>query len=742
MLGTIIGLVVGLLVYAQRPAVYRSEMQLLILRKGPDASSIQPGQGTTPGQVFYEDYIPTHQTLIKSQMILSRTLARLKGTVPHTIPPASTDGLGTLGNNLKVTREGKDASSPGNNVLNISFSGPDPEETKIVLETLKSEYDAELVETYQSLNAKYLRDLTSQQDAALATLNDLIKKEGEIARKQPLVAQNLQAAEATNTRLQQATRDYNEIKKLVTNLELDITFWANLIADAEKKKQPRSDLFKLLPREFYTPETQKNWGTNQVAAQIEGMDTWRLNKSLTIARLKIIYGEDHPEVRGIQEELDRYDSIAKANHPGYTPTPTNDKKPTEEIDPLKAFTEGLNLKKLKEVEALKWANKTLTEAQAEANEVGAFLADLRTARNALQQSQSTVDNIRSRIAAVKSVNMDVGYHLRTITEPGSGGRIGPILVIFILAGVALGFFGGVGLAYLAELSDQSFRSADEIRSRLNTPVIGHLPFIKLDTAKVSDYPQIDPKMITLHDPDSMAAEAFRGLRTALYFSLHGRGHQVIQITSPNMSDGKSTLSANLAISVAQSGKRVLLVDADLRRPRVHKEFGISKATVGLASVINGESTLEEAIMPSVVNNLFILPSGPRPSNPAEVLTSPKLPEIIEELRNQFDVVLIDTSPLLSVSDPAIVASRVDGVMLLIRLSRNSRPAAMRAKEILDGLGANLLGVVVNRSEEANTPYGYSYQYAYEYAYAYKADDGDNSSVRLGENGTGGPNKPR
>lgn len=390
LLCAVVVIAVGAYVVYEQHSAYRSDMQLLILRRGPSANAAQPGNA--PGQVFLEDYVPTHQTLIRSQMILSRTLKQLNGNVPHTIPPGSKDGLGILGSNLKVTREGKDANNPDNNVLNVSFTGPDPEEAKIILETLKAEYDAELVETYQSLNARYLKDLTNQKEAAEKTLHDLMLKEAEIAKKQPLVAQNLEAAQAVNNRLQQATRDYQDIKKAVTNLQLDITFWENLIADAEKKNKPRSDLIKLLPKEFYSPETKNN---------------------------------------------------------------DPDKKSDPESDPISAYLHHLKLSKAKQEEALKAANHTLASAQEEANEVGTFLADLRTARTALQQSQMTVDNLRIRIAAVKSVNMDVGFNLRTIAEPQTGRKTSLIPEIFIpsmggslnfIAGVALGIFTGIGLA--------------------------------------------------------------------------------------------------------------------------------------------------------------------------------------------------------------------------------------------------------------------------------------------------------
>jgi capsular exopolysaccharide synthesis family protein len=223
-------------------------------------------------------------------------------------------------------------------------------------------------------------------------------------------------------------------------------------------------------------------------------------------------------------------------------------------------------------------------------------------------------------------------------------------------------------------------------------------------------------LITLRDPKSHVSEAYRGLRTALYFSSEGQKHRVIQVTSPDQGDGKSTLIANLAVSIAQSGKSVLLIDADFRRPKVHKLFGLSEET-GMATVLAGISELDEAIQPTLVDGLAVLPCGPQPPNPAELLTSPRFNTFLEAIRQRYDFVLIDTPPLLAVSDPSVVAPRVDGVILLIRLAKHDRPRAVRCKEILNSLGANILGVVVNNFGRRR---GSSYdEFGYEYGYGYK-----------------------
>jgi capsular exopolysaccharide synthesis family protein len=233
---------------------------------------------------------------------------------------------------------------------------------------------------------------------------------------------------------------------------------------------------------------------------------------------------------------------------------------------------------------------------------------------------------------------------------------------------------------------------------------------------------LDPLLCTVYSPRSMAAEAYRGLRTALYFNANGEGHQVIQVTSPTTGDGKSTTAANLAVSIAQSGKRVLLVDADMRKPRQHKIFGM-EAQTGLSLLVVGEVGVEAAVQASGVPNLSVLPAGPTPPNPAELLTSPRFKEVLDQLRGLYDIVVVDTPPLLAVTDPSVVAPRVDSVLLTIRLSKNARSEAERARQILVGLGATILGVVVNGIDPRAGGSGYGYgRYGYGYGYGYSEEE--------------------
>ena len=275
----------------------------------------------------------------------------------------------------------------------------------------------------------------------------------------------------------------------------------------------------------------------------------------------------------------------------------------------------------------------------------------------------------------------------------------------------------------AEATDRRFRNPHDIAAELGCPIVGTAPeFSPIPDAEKRE-PTVGNMVYAFHKPTSNITEIYRGVRTALYFSTHGKSHKIIQVTSSSPGDGKSTLSANLSVCIAQSGKSVLLMDGDLRRPQVHKAFGVNN-DVGLASVIGLDVDIDDAIATTDVPNLYVMPSGPLPPDPSELLSSHRLQELLEVVREQYDYVVIDTGPLLAVTDPSVVATRADGVVLAIRITKNSRTQARQSREMLNTLGANLLGVFVNGVPVRGSGYGYGGEYDYSFTYKYRSHEAE------------------
>ena len=215
-------------------------------------------------------------------------------------------------------------------------------------------------------------------------------------------------------------------------------------------------------------------------------------------------------------------------------------------------------------------------------------------------------------------------------------------------------------------------------------------------------------LITSSSPKSPISEQYRTIRTNIQFSMIDKELKILACTSAMPRDGKSTTIANLAVTIAQQGQKVLLVDSDLRKPTIHKIMEM-KNKYGLTDLLTKKETPEEVILPSPrANNLHILPSGPIPPNPSELLGSKVMEELILELSEDYDLILFDTPPVLAVTDAQILGSRCDGVILVIRSNQTEKKEMIKAKELLDIANVNVIGVVLNQVDQKELNYSYYY----------------------------------
>jgi capsular exopolysaccharide synthesis family protein len=275
-----------------------------------------------------------------------------------------------------------------------------------------------------------------------------------------------------------------------------------------------------------------------------------------------------------------------------------------------------------------------------------------------------------------------------------------MLALAALFGVLL----GAGLCFFLEYLDTTVKSKEEVEALLNAPVLGFVPSMRNGHAEPGVTGPLE--LTAFEKPRAAVAEAFRSIRTALSFTRMGaQSHQFV-VTSALASEGKSLVSVNLALTLAQSGKKVLLVDADLRRPRIHRVFRAAPSP-GLSNLLatQGENALDQAVRSSQVQNLSFMPSGPIPPNPAELLESSRMVELVRALSERFDSVIYDTPPTIDVTDAVVLARHVHGVVLVVRSFATDRAAASHARELLTESGARLLGVIINGVEAPPAGYG-------------------------------------
>jgi succinoglycan biosynthesis transport protein ExoP len=227
------------------------------------------------------------------------------------------------------------------------------------------------------------------------------------------------------------------------------------------------------------------------------------------------------------------------------------------------------------------------------------------------------------------------------------------------------------------------------------------------------------ELVTQVRPQSQMAESYRALRTSLLLSNLGAPPKVIMVTSALPQEGKTTTSINTAVVLAQKGVRVLLIDADLRRPSIHKTLGMGPRS-GLSNVLTGSTTIDQAITrTSILPNLFILPAGTPPPNPAELLASSNMRDILTQLRDQYDHIVVDTPPSLSVTDAVVLSQRADAVVLVIRSGQTTKQSLRRARDLLAQVNAKVVGVLLNAVDLSSPDYYYYYEYQGKYAQYYQ-----------------------
>ncbi len=343
-------------------------------------------------------------------------------------------------------------------------------------------------------------------------------------------------------------------------------------------------------------------------------------------------------------------------------------------------------------------NSLLESAKIGSLEMGPQYSELRKALADLENERFVYNQLSARLRQ-ESITMDIPTKPVEIIESAEAEKrpVSPNLFLNVLISIFLGLGAGVGLAYFIEYLDTSIKSADDIERVLGLPVLGLIP------QKVR--PLIE------EGPDSEHAEAYRVLRTNLAFSEGGAHHGAFCVLSSGAGEGKSTTVFNLAFVCAQQGEKVLLIDADLRRPVQHTILGVSNR-FGLTNVLLRDVPVEEAIKATSVPNLHFLPSGRLPRTSLGVLDPKRIRELIASLKTKYDVVLIDTPPLVGISDSSIISKEADGAVIVVQYRKYPREMLAKARQTVESLGVKVVGAVLNNINVMRDDYYYYYHSYY------------------------------
>jgi capsular exopolysaccharide synthesis family protein len=285
----------------------------------------------------------------------------------------------------------------------------------------------------------------------------------------------------------------------------------------------------------------------------------------------------------------------------------------------------------------------------------------------------------------------------------------------LLLAAVVGLFLGVGLAFFFEILDNTVKTPEDLEQLIRLPSFGMVPEISSERRRRLESGDSYPvELVTHGHPKSMLSEAYRNIRTSILLSFSEKPPKRIVISSPNPFEGKTTTAINTAIALSQTGAEVIIIDSDMRKPRIHKTFNGDNG-VGLSNFLSGNADLDSVIKKSDIPNLYYIPSGPIPPNPSELIGSKLFKSMMESLGERFAHIVLDSPPVLGFADALILTTSVDGVILVVLGGKTPRETLQRAKEVLHQVNAKILGVVINRIDIQRSDYGY-YYYRYHHYY--------------------------
>ncbi len=703
-LGLVTGMALGGLYHAQCPEVFESRAKVNIVPKN------SPGFKMTSTDVMrpnMEKNTTRHDRLIGQHNIVHKCLLDLMDLKSFDDIPTG-EVVSHVIENIEIT---PDKEQP--TLYELKYRSSEAVDSQTVLNNLIATYRDELDAKYKTESSKYIqllqvvdRNFNETNVKLQDQLNEVLKE-----YKVPNINQNTNVHQLALTEL---TRSMEGIKAILNTHAYDRE---RAVKAFEGGPEKIADCVWNFHNEGKIKDNGKREEQNAkndafVEARVQELD-------LALREVSQRFGPRHPSYKAVKEQLQYYQDILAGNADEVVISKSLD--PAVILNRHLKWLEGqlANNQSMLENQQNLW--KSHYEEAARLQNVERRIDDL---KSQLKQNNEFITMSQKKIVEINpngelsDASRDEGYIFETVMNATYGKTIWPILPVILGIGGLLGLLSGFGLGCLVELADKTFHNPDEIMKQLNVPLIGHVPVIGQSKRYLVENSLIEPIVCTYHRPKSQVSESFRAVRTALYFNTQGKQHSVIQVTSPTPGDGKSTLASNLAVSIAQSGKRILLVDGDMRRPRQAATFGISSKE-GFATVLSGRSQWRDVVYEcEEIEGLTVMPCGAKPNNPAELSSSPQVKELIEEMRSEFDFVIIDTPPLLAVTDACPIAARVDGVMLCIRIKKNVRVSAERATEMLANLGANCIGLVVN-GVGAQSGYGSQYTYgAYRAGYSY------------------------
>lgn len=701
--GLAVGLILGQIVYTKLGPIYAASTKVQVSQK--NHVPIKEGGIQTFGE------LTAHIDVIKSPHIVSEAVKEAKLNELPSLAGYSDPTEEILGS-LKVKRiSGNDRAFL--NILDILYENPRSEDAKIVTQAIVDAYQRYLHEVRQENTNEILKQLTQANQQILADLERKKEEYKEFRKEAPLYWENTPGSEAavtgsTNVHQERVKAIDNERKLNLlkrTELKSKIHSLKEAIASGESK-----ETLELLAQQFLMGQTRGQTGKASASESNVGstspsnaeraraaLETHLMPLLIQKNRLERDFKKNHPDLDAVNRSIDTIINLYRRQGIEISADNLNSGEfklsNIKEVNLAEVYLKSME-QQLKELENRETDLTKLFNQEAEqAKKIGNFQVIDQSFNEEIAQLKSQRENIFKQLLVEKVSQGNNGYTL-TQLAPVKDALVIKRQLKFLMAGGAVGLGLVLAISYFREMRDTTLKSVDEIRNQLHLPILGEVPtFESVDGIDHSEC-EFDPALWYYYRPSSKEAEAFRSLRTSLLLKTDQSNAKVLQMTSAEPGDGKTTSISNLALAIAQTGRKVLIIDADLRRPTIHKLFGIVNA-IGLGDVLSEEIDTHTAIRETRINHLSLMTAGTLPENPSEMLMSKNFSDLVKQMRNEYDYVLIDTPPLVVVSDPSIVSSSADGVLLVVRVDKNRRGVVRKVQQIIQTNNIKITGILAN-----------------------------------------------
>ncbi len=734
----------GALYYVSATRVYSATATVVVETK--HAPIFGDGMNAPSSPSSWLSQANVHKTFLESQLIVERAvklhqLEKLPSVVEASRKAdGNFDPVRWIQNSLYV--ETAEDFTP---IFLVSYSGTNPADCAAVANSIADAYQDYLREKSQGNSLEALQLITRAKDDLRGELSGLENQYAEFQRTAPVLWKDGVALNIHQERQFQLEQERKEL--LIEKSRLNARISGMNTAIAEGGKALEAVYWDAL-NELSSKSSRATIGgdpTNQqrhqtATALSQGLVREYLELRSREREMQERFGAGHPELTVIRARLA---SLGGLLGDELEVAFSEESKPLDLRETSEVYLQILKDRSAAIDSQINLLDAWFQTEEDQSGKIQTYIARDEAMRKEIERTEQLFNTVVAQLDEMSIVQDYENERISVIEPARSGKKLSPSLIKVIAFSILTGLGLGGLLALRLESRDSSFESPEDIRRTLAIPVLAQVPNLGLSKRRAKTVGSLMPELCTVHQPGSRASESFRGLRTSLYFSSVRQGLRVLQVTSPMPGDGKSTLIANLAVAIAGSGKSVVLVDADCRRPNVHRLFGQVQGR-GLVDVLQGQSDMDDVIVESGVENLFLVKSGEIPKNPSELLSSQYFDQLMEELKSHFDFVLIDSPPVLAVSDGLAVSAKADGVVMVLKPTARSRFDAIRAKQALEDIDANVIGCIVNASSDGsngsgalkNGFYGYGFGYSYrdnrESSEYYVTDDAKVASVPTGD----------